>query len=138
MREIVRQSPQSPPLEAWNGPRLFNSRNRSPLRRQLARYDGTQTSSLWAKQACNLFRNTAAPKTFGAGRHRFKACVPPPAGDRRITRAAPRHSRYRRSGSGSDLLGSIDVRFAVAALTKSKLNAIGRATLLSSLDGKVE
>jgi len=34
-------------------------------------------------------------------------------------------------------LGSIDVRFAVAALTKSKLNAIGRATLLSSLDGKV-
>src|SRR5207302_2781404 len=39
MREIVRQSPQSPPPEALNGPRLFNSRNRSLLRGQLARCD---------------------------------------------------------------------------------------------------
>src|SRR5947208_8567677 len=37
MWRIVRQSPQSPSLEALNGPRLFNSRNRSPLRGQLAR-----------------------------------------------------------------------------------------------------
>jgi hypothetical protein len=44
---------------------------------------------------------------------------------------------YGTSGSGSDLLGSIAARFAAAALTKSKLNAIGRATLLASLDGKV-
>jgi hypothetical protein len=33
---IVRQSLQSPSLEALNGPRLFNSRNRSLLRGQLA------------------------------------------------------------------------------------------------------
>ena len=44
---------------------------------------------------------------------------------------------YRTSGSGSDLRGSGDVRFAAAVLTESRLNAIDRATLLSSLDGKV-
>jgi hypothetical protein len=44
---------------------------------------------------------------------------------------------YRTSGSGSDLLGSVEVRFAAAALTESRLSAIDRATLLSSLDGKV-
>jgi hypothetical protein len=36
MWRIVRQSSQSHSLEALNGPRLFNSRNRSPLRGQLA------------------------------------------------------------------------------------------------------
>src|SRR5207247_3922912 len=69
--------------------------------------------------------------------HRLKACVLPPTRSTCYLKQRPDIDAYRTSGSGSDLLGSIDARFAVAALTKSKLNAIGRTTLLSSLDGKV-
>jgi len=63
MREIVRQSPQSPPLEAWNGPRLFNSRNRSPLRSQLARCNRTWTFHRCGKQAWSLFSKFAAAES---------------------------------------------------------------------------
>jgi len=82
-----------------------------------------------------VFEICGTPKARWA--HRIKACVlPPTAIDAFLEQRHDVHA-YRTSGSGSDLKGSIDARFAVAALTKSELNAIGRATLLASLDGKV-
>jgi len=81
------------------------------------------------------FRNLRhAESPLGA---RIKACVlPPTAIDAFLEQRYDIHA-YRTSGRASDILSSIDARLAMAALTKSELNAIGRATLLASLDGKV-
>ena len=82
-----------------------------------------------------VFEILRPPKAHQA--HRLKAHVlPPTAIDAFLEQRHDVHT-YRTSGSGSDLKGSIDASFAVAALTKSELNAIDRATLLASLDGKV-
>jgi len=81
------------------------------------------------------FRNLRHAKARWA--HRIKACVlPPTAIDAFLEQRYDIHA-YRTSGRASDILSSIDARFAVAALTKSELNAIGHATLVASLDGKV-
>src|SRR6266496_4283917 len=82
-----------------------------------------------------VFEICGAPKARWA--HRLTACVlPPTAIDAFLEQRHDIHA-YRTSGRASDILSSTDARFAMAALTKSELNAIGHATLLASLDGKV-
>jgi hypothetical protein len=80
------------------------------------------------KQACSLFsKYCGTPKARRA--HRLKAYVlPPTAIDVLLEQRHDIHA-YRTSGSGPTYWAA---RFAVAALTKSRLNATDRATLLSS------